>query len=682
MKRYSVRQYVSWITLFPLVVLAICMEFFFIRNHFVELDRGLVDRGKLIASQLASSSEYGVMADNRPFLLRIADGILQQPDVHALMILDAQSRSLLEAGDFSGPAKSALASIKQAAFPSTTHTRLAYTDNQGGGQFEPPAVIRASDGSLLIYRHIISESVVLDDFAATQPVRHLGAVVVEMSWKRTENLKSGMLWSTLSATALFLALILYLVHLTSLTITYPVSLLSHAVQRIGKGNLNTRVPESSRIAELDILSSGINEMAAKLQLESASLQQQVEERTAQATQARHVAEQAQLEAERANTAKSKFLAAASHDLRQPIHAQGLFLDVLSHTELSEYQRELLSCARAASKASGEMLNTLLDFSRIEAGVVKPHMQPFSLQPLFNKIEGEFAPQADAKGLVYRSRETHLAVHSDPILVELILRNLVSNAIRYCERGGVLVACRQRGLDAVLEVWDTGIGIEASHQKEVFREFHQLGNPERDSRKGLGLGLAISDGLARTLGHRLSLASTPGRGSVFRLELPVAPAIVHAKGSAAANRTTEKLNARILVIDDDETVRAAMLHLLRDWGCECEIAETIEEALKLAYAHAPDVVISDYRLRGQRTGAEAIAALRALLGDSLPALLITGDTAPDRLREAQASGIPLLHKPVSPGQLHSGLLQVVHGTHTLQVGSGDRGEPKLSLRLSG
>lgn len=371
-----------------------------------------------------------------------------------------------------------------------------------------------------------------------------------------------------------------------------------------------------------------------------------------------IAETAQRDAEQANTAKSKFLAAASHDLRQPIHAQGLFLEVLSRTEQTPHQQELLASARAASEASGEMLNTLLDFSRIDAGVIEPQLQPFHLQPLLNKIENELAPQADAKTIVYRSRETHVAVQSDPILLELILRNLVSNAIRYTERGGVLVACRQRSSQAVIEIWDTGIGIAPEYQQEVFREFHQLGNPERDRHKGLGLGLAIADGLARTLGHRLSLASTPPRGSVFRLALPIATEVLPDVLPVIAQSKARLLEVRVLVIDDDEIVRKGMVHLLRDWGCECQAAESIEEALALARALPPDLVISDYRLREQRTGVEAIAALRALLGNSLPALLITGDTAPKRLREAKASGVPLLHKPVSPSQLYRKLVEIL------------------------
>ncbi len=391
--------------------------------------------------------------------------------------------------------------------------------------------------------------------------------------------------------------------------------------------------------------------AINLRFENIELMEKLRTKTA-------IAEAEQRKAELANITKSKFLAAASHDLRQPIHAQGLFLDVLSRTNLTAQQHELITSSWAANEASAEMLNTLLDFSRIEAGVIEPRLQAFYLQPLLNKIEREFAPQADAKGLAYRSRETTLIAQSDPALLELIMRNLVSNAIRYTSRGGLLVVFRKRGAQVVLEIRDTGIGIEASQQHEVFREFHQLGNPERDRHKGLGLGLAIVAGLSRTLEHEFSLTSTPHRGSVFRVFLPLA--ITLPSSSLAQQPDKVALpNMRVLVIDDDETVRDSMLYLLRDWGCVCEAADSIEDAVALTRVNVPDAIISDYRLRAQCTGAEAIATLRTLVGNpELPALLITGDTAPERLREAHASGIPLLHKPVSPTRLYHGLIEIL------------------------
>lgn len=369
------------------------------------------------------------------------------------------------------------------------------------------------------------------------------------------------------------------------------------------------------------------------------------------------ADAARTAAEQANLAKSKFLAAASHDLRQPIHAQGLFLDVLARSGLNAHQQEVLDSARSAWLASSDMLNTLLDFSRIEAGVVRPVLPPLRLQALLHKIENDLAPLADAKGLVYRSRETALTVCSDPALLELVLRNLVSNAIRYSETGGLLVACRRRGDQAVLEVWDTGIGIAEADRAEIFREFHQLGNAERDRSKGLGLGLAIADGLARALGHPLSLASAPGRGSVFRVTVPLADD--HAVAEAAPLPLAPQLaRLRVLIIDDDAAVRSGMAQLLRSWGCECDAVESVDNALELVAGRAPELVISDYRLQGPRTGADAIVALRARLGAVVPALIITGDTAPERLREATASGIALLHKPLTPDQLQRALVELV------------------------
>ena len=362
------------------------------------------------------------------------------------------------------------------------------------------------------------------------------------------------------------------------------------------------------------------------------------------------------EAELANLAKTKFLAAASHDLRQPIHAQGLFIDVLSHTPLSPPQMDLLASTRSAWQATSDMLNTLLDFSRIEAGVVHPNVRPFHLQNLLHKIENDLAPLADAKGLVYRSRETDMAVNSDATLVEMIVRNLVSNAIRYTERGGVLVACRRRGHGVAVEVWDTGIGVAEADQEAIFSEFHQLGNPERDRNKGLGLGLAIAQGLAKTLGHDLTMSSRLGRGSVFGLTLPLAEAPVIEAPSAPVGRRLAQQH--VLVIDDDAVVRSAMAQLLQSWGCSCDTAESIEEAMTIARVRRPDILISDYRLREQRTGAQAIAELRTLLGPNIPALMITGDTAPDRLREALASGILLLHKPVTPELLYRAVVDVL------------------------
>lgn len=387
--------------------------------------------------------------------------------------------------------------------------------------------------------------------------------------------------------------------------------------------------------------------AIRLQFENTALLAQLKEETDKAIAAHR-------EAVEANLAKSKFLAAASHDLRQPIHALGLFLAVLGQSRLDKEQRQVLASAKSVTESSQEMLNTLLDFSRIEAGVVEAEWTPFALQDLFHKLENEFAPQADAKGLIYRTRETDLVVLSDKKLVELIMRNLVSNAIRYTQRGGILVASRRQRGTVSIEVWDTGIGIPANQHEEIFREFHQLGNAERDRRKGLGLGLAIAAGLAQTLGHDLDLRSTLGRGSVFRLRVPLSSARTASPTATLPMQAASLQGIQVLVLDDDEPVREAMQQLLDSFGCHCRAAETVEEALALASEQRPDILVSDYRLRGTQTGVDAIGAIRERLGFALPALLITGDTAPERLRDAHASGLLLLHKPVAAADLRRAL----------------------------
>jgi signal transduction histidine kinase/CheY-like chemotaxis protein len=378
-----------------------------------------------------------------------------------------------------------------------------------------------------------------------------------------------------------------------------------------------------------------------------------------------LAQQTQADAEKANTDKSKFLAAASHDLRQPLHAMGLFIEALSRSELSEHQLVVLDHAHAASSAASEMLTTLLDFSRLEAGVVKSQPKPFLLQPLLAQLEQEFGLQADASDLVYRTRETTLAVMADPHLTDLVLRNFISNAIRYTDKGGVLVGCRRRGSAVVVEVWDTGMGIADDQHAEVFKEFHQLGNPERDRRKGLGLGLAIVERISAAMDAKVTLRSVPGRGSVFRLWLEgYQGSVVEENQHPISSKNLQGM--RVLVIDDEEPVRVGMQELLGSWGCVCYSADAVSSALQcvalLGMDEQPEVILADYRLREGATGGQAISALRAYLTmrghqEALPAIIITGDTAPERIREARSTEAMLLHKPVSAAALQQALLQL-------------------------
>lgn len=387
-------------------------------------------------------------------------------------------------------------------------------------------------------------------------------------------------------------------------------------------------------------------------------------------------------AQEANAAKTKFLAAASHDLRQPVHALNLFVEVLSGTELDAKQTTMVQHIRAASLASREMLNTLLDYSRIEAGVMTPKPRVTALAPLLRTLEEEFGPQADSRQLVYRTRDTDCVAMCDPTMTALILRNFVSNALRYTQQGGILVCARRRASQVVVQVMDTGVGIAREHWEDVFKEFRQLGNEERDRQKGLGLGLAIAKGLAQSMGSRIELNSRLGHGSVFTLCLPLIEADDAADTKPRSHETPMERNSQatrsgawmvntpaapstahmmslaglhVMVVDDEAAVRLSMEALLQSWGCDARVAEGPEQALALlAAGFKPDLLITDYRLRDGITGGDVISQLRSHLGTPLPSIIITGDTDPQRIREAAGHTATLLHKPMSAHTLRDAI----------------------------
>jgi len=363
------------------------------------------------------------------------------------------------------------------------------------------------------------------------------------------------------------------------------------------------------------------------------------------------AEAARQAAEAANRAKSQFLAAASHDLRQPLHALGLFAGALRERIHYPEVRHIVDNINASVGALEALFNELLDISRLDAGAVTPNPVTFRMQQVFDRLATDFDPLAAEQGLTLRFVATRLRVHTDPVLIERVLRNLVANALRYTQRGGVVVGLRRAGAGLRLEVWDSGVGIPAAEQERVFEEFYQIGNPERDRARGLGLGLAIVRRLTRILGHRLEMASRLGKGTSFRVYLPrgQAGAETNPAHSPAMPDSARLRGRHVVLIDDEPAVRDGMAALLLQWGCGVVTAGSLEEALPLL-RRAPDLAIADYRLRDGAVGADALRALQARFGADMPAILITGDTAPDRIREAKASGYHLLHKPVPPNRL--------------------------------
>jgi signal transduction histidine kinase len=374
------------------------------------------------------------------------------------------------------------------------------------------------------------------------------------------------------------------------------------------------------------------------------------------------ADAARREAEIANRAKTQFFTAASHDLRQPLHAMGLFAEALRQRVHEPEVAQLVNSINESVDALEGLFSELLDITRIDSGGIEVHDQHFEVGDILRKLRLHFEPSAFEKGLALRLRGGRHVVFADPLLVERVLRNLVSNAIRYTDDGSVLVSCRRRGERLLLQVWDSGPGIREVEQQKIFDEFYQVphtGAVSPEQRKGLGLGLAIVKRLAALMNAPLTMRSSVGHGTVFTLELPVgkaprAPAqVLPGKGPVGIT-----LAGRLVVIVEDEpAVRAGLEVLLKGWGAQIAAFESVTESTQWAQACdpalvKPDLLIVDYRLEEGRTGVDAIRALRERFGPAVPAILVTGSTMTGHDREAQAYNFHLLIKPVVPNKLRA------------------------------
>jgi len=373
------------------------------------------------------------------------------------------------------------------------------------------------------------------------------------------------------------------------------------------------------------------------------------------------------EAERANMDKSRFLAAVSHDLRQPLHALDLFHSSLKSKVADKDQQRLLGLASHSSHALGEMLGELMDIARFDAGKIVVRKRIVPLAPILRECTDEVRPLADEKGLDFRVRMSGKGcVETDPVLLKRILRNLLSNAIRHTGSGGVLVGTRMRGDDLIIEVYDTGPGIGEEQLSNIFDEFYQIDNPERDREKGLGLGLAIVQRVSRVLDHRVSVRSRPGRGSCFSVSLPLC-AIAHQCQQRDVNESMyigDVSGLFVVVVDDDHAILQGMRELLRGWKCEVLLAESEDELLAELTAHdypCPDILISDYRLRGGRTGLGVVAAIQAHFGATIPSVIISGDVHPDLQKSVEHAGCRWLEKPVQEDALKRVIAELSQAT---------------------
>lgn len=484
----------------------------------------------------------------------------------------------------------------------------------------------------------------------------------------------SMIYRTVGVLILLLAAGLIVSRWLADKLTRPIVLLERGAARITSGDLSVRV-KTGRGDEIEALASEFNRMAESLGRSHAELESLVDKRTGELAEAnRKVQLQAdevaslnqelelrldelalkKEEAERANAAKTRFLAAASHDLRQPMQAISLLMEVLRERITGSELSMLAEKVQGSVNALETLFVSLLDISRLDAGVIKPQWQDFRIEPLLSLLHGNFLPQALAKRLKLEVVHCNCAVRSDPALLERIVSNLVSNAIRYTASGRVVVGCRRRRDMLRIMVLDTGAGIPAHLHDEIFEEFFQVSNPERDRSKGLGLGLSIVKRTAGILGHPLVMRSQPGRGSMFGIDVPLArvePVRVGAQFAPDRNRLQGTF---VVIIDDDRENRFAIEALCTQWGCHVLGGASGESAITDLQRHlrGPDLVITDYRLRDGEIGTSAVMRIRDMLEEQVPAIVITGDMSVRESDVAAYGRTALLYKPINAEKLWS------------------------------
>ncbi|MCL6692871.1 ATP-binding protein [Pseudomonas sp. R3.Fl] len=393
----------------------------------------------------------------------------------------------------------------------------------------------------------------------------------------------------------------------------------------------------------------------RLQTLNEELEQRVTERTGELEALNQQLREARDAAEAANHSKDKYLAAASHDLLQPLNAARLLVATLRERKLPGAEQQLVERTHQALEGAENLLTDLLEIARLDQSAIRPDLDVHGLDELLGPLASEFESVALSSGLQWRVRIPNLSVRTDARLLSRILRNFLSNACRYTGRGGVLLAARRRGASVRLEVWDTGRGIPADQLQAIFLEFNQLDTGRAAERQGVGLGLAIVDRIAGLLGCAVQVRSVPGRGSLFALEVPLAEALPPRAGGDATPRpsTGDPLpGRRLLVVDNETSILFSMAALLGQWGCEVLTATDRDAALALLGSQPPEAILADYHLDHGATGCELVRDLRRHYGREIPAVMISADRSDECRRALQRLGIPQLNKPVKPGKLRA------------------------------
>lgn len=634
MKNFGIERQAQLIALIPILLIATLLESYFVYSRFEDLDHALLERSQLVARQLASSSEYSVFSGDSTLLKQHVDLTLSFQDVLSIQILDTASNTIWKAGKSE----------------QTVTTVLGMR------------LIDQSRDILRLYEPILATQIRLEEIdrsdSLSTTVKPLGMVVIEFSKVRLNNQKTEIIILNLLITLIILSLTLMLSLRFARSITRPILGMRRAIIEIGKGALHTRIHPKPAIRELHDLAAGINNMALKLQDDRSHLQERINQATLELRGKKE-------EAEKASFSKTRFLAAASHDLRQPMHALGLFVGELQSIINTEGQRKVVQKVEASVEAMSGLLNSLLDISKLDAGIIFPQPLVFNIGSIFHRLEQDYNSLAKNKSIKLRVVPCSQLLLSDPVLLERILTNLVSNALRYTPSGGgVLVGCRKRGNNLRIEVRDNGIGIPLEEQKNIFQEFVQLANKERDRSMGLGLGLAIVERLSKLLNHKLYLQSAAGRGAMFAIEVPLASkADIKDEDTDSFQVGGKLLNVpstgtpkvfKLLVVDDDPLVRSSTCGILASWGYQVSVAASWNEVKSKFKEQNFDLIICDYRLP-DGTGLDVIHFMTLQQNRFIPCILVSGDTAPEILQKVTENGFNLLNKPVRPAKLRS-LLQ--------------------------
>ncbi|GGF59768.1 NahK/ErcS family hybrid sensor histidine kinase/response regulator [Alteromonas lipolytica] len=426
---------------------------------------------------------------------------------------------------------------------------------------------------------------------------------------------------------------------------------------IGFFSLEQDVTEQRRTARAlkhayDYMEQRVNQRTKKISEINLQLRNEIEER--QLAEIKLL--EAKREADRANESKSKFLAATSHDLLQPMNSARLFADALNDLTLSDEAQKLIRSLSYSLENLESLISALVDISKLEAGLIEPVLDDFEINDLISNMVNEFTPQAEAKGLKLRAKITHTLVHSDTYLLARILRNLLTNAIRYTNEGSILIGVRRRKAGLQIQVFDTGIGIPQDKLSEIFREFNRLDAKKRRHDKGLGLGLAIVERLASVMNHQITVRSEEGKGSCFSIMLPYADTSASVKKIPKApliDRFNDKLEgARILLIDNDEEICKGMETVLGSWNCNITSVQTLEELQEPEFLTElnPQLIIADYHLDDGDTGFDALEITHQHLNPHPPVIMITANYTNELRQKVREKGYSLLNKPVKPHKM--------------------------------